>query len=129
MHRAKTSTDQEYLGKNYHGGFDKGIKRLEEASHQGIQHLIKSAEREALLCGDVNMTDLPDTYASVGTEMNAYELIRPHDIRGCPLLTPEDGNCLFNSISIILIRNTIMASELRYKTCIQMATRKDRALE
>ncbi|GFO00738.1 large subunit GTPase 1 homolog [Plakobranchus ocellatus] len=63
-----------------------------KASHQGIQHLIKSAEREALLCGDatVNMTDLPDTYASVDTDMIAYELMRRHDIRGRPLLTPGD---------------------------------------
>ncbi|GFN96977.1 actin-1/3, partial [Plakobranchus ocellatus] len=101
------------------------------ASHQGIQHLIKSADREALLGGDatVNMIDLPDTYASVDTDMNAYELLRRHDIRGRLLLTPGDGNCLFNSISIILICNTKMASELRYKTCIQMATRKDRVLE
>ncbi|GFO30377.1 actin-1/3 [Plakobranchus ocellatus] len=100
-------------------------------SHQGIQHLIKSAEREALLCGDatVNMRDLPDTYASVDTDMTAYELMRRNDIRGRPLLTPGDGNCPFNSISIILIRNTQIASEWRYKTCIQMATRKDRVLE
>ncbi|GFN95572.1 actin-1/3 [Plakobranchus ocellatus] len=129
--RCWTSTDQEYLCRKCRGGFDKGIKRLEEASHQIIQHLIKSADREALLGGDatVNMTDLPDTYASVDTDMNAYELLRRHDIRGRPLLTPGDGNCLFNSISIILICNTKMASELRYKTCIQMATRKDRVLE
>ncbi|GFO43374.1 hypothetical protein PoB_006987900 [Plakobranchus ocellatus] len=82
--RCWTSTDQKYLCWKCHGGFDKGIKRLEEASHQGIQHLIKSAEHKALLCGDatVNMRDLPDTYASVDTDMNAYELMRRHDIHG-----------------------------------------------
>ncbi|GFN95568.1 actin-1/3 [Plakobranchus ocellatus] len=75
------------------------------------------------------MIDLPDTYASVDTDMIAYELMRRHDIRGRLFLTPGDGKWLFNSISIILICNTQMASELRYKTCIQMATRKDRVLE
>ena len=102
-----------------------------KASHQGIQQLIKSAKREALLCRDatVNMTDLPDTYSSVDTDMNADELMRRHNIRGRPLLAPADGNCLFNSISIILTSSTNIASELRYKTCIQMATRKDHVLE
>ncbi|GFO24765.1 hypothetical protein PoB_005127000 [Plakobranchus ocellatus] len=33
------------------------------------------------------------TYAPVDTDMNAYELMRSHDIRGRPLLTPGDGNC------------------------------------
>lgn len=75
------------------------------------------------------MTDLPNTYASVDTDMNADELMCRHDICGRPLLTPGDGNCLFNSISIILTLSTKMASELRYNTCIQMATRKDRVLE
>ncbi|GFO24963.1 hypothetical protein PoB_005146800 [Plakobranchus ocellatus] len=106
--RCWTSTDQEYLCRKCRGGFDKRLKQLEEASHQGIQHLIKSAEREALFCGDatVNLRDLPDTYASVDTDMNAHELMRRHDICSRPLLTPGVGNCLFNSISIMLMRST-----------------------
>ena len=75
------------------------------------------------------MTDLPDTYSYFDTDMNADELMRRHNLRGRPFLTPGDGNCLFNSISIILTSSTNMTSESRYKTCIQMATRKDRMLE
>ena len=96
-----------------------------------MQSLIEAAEREVLLCKDATVSNMTDhvTYSTVDTDLNAERIMRRHDIQGRPLLTPGDGNCLFNAVSIILTGTTELATELRYKTCLQMATRKERVLE
>ncbi|KAL3859403.1 hypothetical protein ACJMK2_009626 [Sinanodonta woodiana] len=42
------------------------------------------------------------------------------DVYGNPITTTGDGNCLYNAISILLLGNESLATQLRYLTCIQL---------
>lgn len=42
-----------------------------------------------------------------------------------PVLTTGDGNCLFNALSITLVGNESLSTELRVRTCCEMATNKE----
>ena len=44
------------------------------------------------------------------------------------LFSRGDGNCLFNSISIVLAGDESMSTELRYRCCIEMVTNKSKVL-
>ncbi|KAL3882228.1 hypothetical protein ACJMK2_028592 [Sinanodonta woodiana] len=41
-------------------------------------------------------------------------------INGIPLTTSDDGDCLFNAISILLCGNETMSVKLRYNMCIKL---------
>ena len=39
-----------------------------------------------------------------------------------PVLIPRDGNCLFSCASVALCGNFALATELRFRTCVEMVT-------
>lgn len=39
--------------------------------------------------------------------------------------TKGDGNCLFNSLSLAIHNNEVLATELRYRTCLEMILNRD----
>ena len=42
------------------------------------------------------------------------------------LFSTRDGDCLFNSVSILLVGDESMCLELRYRCCVEMVTNKSK---
>ena len=42
------------------------------------------------------------------------------------LFSIRDGDCLFNSVSILLVGDESMCLELRYRCCVEMVTNKSK---
>ena len=97
---------------------------LQWCTPSGVENLKMAARREAKrlpafeLCGK---SPIPGDF--VENDMNAQYILNKCGLGklGVPSMTTEDGNCLFNALSIAISGNEDRASELRLRTSVEMA--------
>jgi len=112
--------------------FDNPIKRLEKYANANVllegswveQILLRNENLEQMCCRN----DLSYTTASCLTEdrtsKQILESLKMSIENKIPIYVSGDGNCLFNAISLSLVGNEKLATQIRVLTCIEMVMNK-----
>ena len=97
---------------------------LQWCTPSGVENLKMAARREAKRLPAFELyrkSPIPADF--VENDMNAQYILNKCGLGKLrvPSMTTEDGNCLFNAVSIAISGNEDRASELRLRTSVEMA--------
>jgi len=105
-----------------HYNYDMALDRLSNAARSG--HLVEAAKLESLFMRHeslhVSSPSHAVSFSGLHRDPIANTLLGPDWQQSAPVKVREDGNCLFNAISVAIFGHEHASSELKVKTCIEM---------
>lgn len=99
-----------------------------QAAGHGMEKLLSVAQRESLIIENRNVHIELATNANMVLDPISDRLLHQFyfpDANDTAVRASGDGDCLFNSVSTLLIGAEALAVELRYKTCLEMCLNQD----
>ncbi len=107
--------------------FKKSLQRLTKASRsRGIKSLQEAAMQEKVFLSNQPLQSTTVKHVATGKihqySAKVIEMFHRSASR-VPHYVTGDGNCLFNSVSVVLCGNESIACELRVRTCVELVTK------
>ena len=106
--------------------FKKSLQRLTEASRaqvKGIKSLREATMQETIFLSNQLLQSTTMKHITTG-KIHQYSVSVIENSRGSASRVPRyvtgDGNCLFNSVSVVICGNESMTCKLRVRTCIEL---------